>query len=59
MEIAPFGVNRAEWAFFEKVCRNSMFFAHVPEMGSPDGQSGAVARPDWELGDRVSGVGCL
>jgi len=50
MEIAPFGVNRAEWAFFEKVCRNSMFFAHVPEMGSPDGQSGALAEPDWELG---------
>ena len=45
MQNAPFGVNRAQNAFFENVCRNSMFFAHVPEMTPPGlairGRSGA------------------
>lgn len=32
MENALFGVNHPEWTIFEKMCRNSMFFASVTKM---------------------------
>ena len=59
MENAPFGVNRSDNAILENVCRNSMFFARFPEMALPDGQSGAVAKPDLGGGMQLSGRGCL
>ena len=40
-EIAQFGVNRAESAIFEKVCKTASFFAAYPEMEPPEVQSGA------------------
>jgi hypothetical protein len=40
------GVNRAESAVLEKVCKTASFFAAYPEMEPPDGQTGAVDGPD-------------
>ena len=42
MENAPFGVNRAESAYFKKVCNTASFFAGIPEMDRPDRQTGAL-----------------
>jgi hypothetical protein len=54
MENAPFGVNRAENAILEKVCKTASFFAAYPETDRPEGQTGAVQGPDWRVGDDVS-----
>ena len=29
------------------MCKSVWFFAHIPEMDSPEWQTGAVAGPDW------------
>ncbi|MDO9323838.1 MAG: hypothetical protein Q7T80_02665, partial [Methanoregula sp.] len=47
MQNAPFGVNRNQNGFLEKVCKSVRFFAHIPEMDSPEWQTGAFAGPDW------------
>jgi hypothetical protein len=47
MQNAPFGVNPAQNGFLENVCKSVRFFAHIPEMDSPEWQTGAVAGPDW------------
>jgi hypothetical protein len=46
MENAPFGVNRKQNGFFENVCKSVRFFAHLPEMDSPEWQTGAVLGVD-------------
>jgi len=46
MKNAPFGVNSAQNAFLENVGKSVLVFAHIPEMDSPEWQTGAVAGPD-------------
>ena len=55
MENAPFGVNRKQNGFLEKVCKSVLFFAHIQEMDSPEWQTGAFAGPDWRWNYEGSG----
>jgi len=55
MENAPFGVNRKQNGFLEKVCKSVLFFAHIQEMDSPEWQTGAFAGPDWRWNLEGSG----
>jgi len=47
MKNAPFGSNRKQNVFLEIVCKSVHFFAHIPEMDSPEWQTGAFTGPDW------------
>jgi hypothetical protein len=46
MQNAPFGLNRKQNGFLETVCKSVRFFAYIPEMDSPEWQTGAFAGPD-------------
>ena len=48
MQNAPFGVNRKQNGFLEKVCKSVRFLAHIPEMNPPEWQTGSFAGPDWK-----------
>ena len=54
-QYAPFGVNRKQNGFLEKVCKSVLFFAHIPEMDSPEWQTGALSGPDWRWNHEGSG----